>query len=177
MTYAVETSITPTQLVAPARQALAAIDPALVLYHPRTMEAVVGRHLARDRFTLLLMVVFAAVALTLAAVGVYGVLSYTVSQRTHEIGVRMALGARPGQVRATVMAHGVMVAGIGMLVGLAGAFGLSRLLESLLFGVSTRDPMVFAAVAMVLTMVILAAGYVPARRATRVDPLDALRSE
>ena len=177
LTYVVKTSMAPSRIFEPARRELAAVDNALVLYQPRTMAAVVGRHLARDQFTLLLMVIFAGVALTLAAVGVYGVLSYTVSQRTHEIGVRMALGARPGQVRATVMANGVAVAGIGMVVGLAGAFGLSRLLESLVFGVSTRDPMVFAAVATVLTLVILAAGYVPARRATRVDPLDALRSE
>ena len=123
------------------------------------------------------MVVFAAVALSLAAVGVYGVLSYTVSQRTHEIGVRMALGARPGQVRAIIMGHGISVAGIGMIIGLAGAFGLSRLLESLVFGVSTQDPTVFVGVAVVLAFVVIAAGYVPARRATRVDPLDALRSE
>ncbi|MEE8135488.1 MAG: ABC transporter permease [Gemmatimonadales bacterium] len=177
LTYTVKAEMVPGRLVEPARRALAAIDPALVLYHPRSMEAVIGRHRARDQFTLLLMVVFAAVALTLAAVGVYGVLSYTVSQRTHEIGVRMALGARPGQVRATVMVHGATVAGIGMLVGLIGAFGLSRLLESLVFEVSSRDPTVFFGVAIVLALVVLAAGYVPARRATRVDPLDALRSE
>ena len=111
------------------------------------------------------------------AVGVYGVLSYTVLQRTHEIGVRMALGARPAQVRGIVMARGATVAGIGMLIGLAGAFTLSRLLESIVFGVSTKDPMVFVGVAFLLALVVLVAGYVPARRATRVDPLEALRSE
>ena len=177
LTYVVKTSMAPIRVFAPARRELSAIDNALVLFQPRTMEAVVARHRARDQFTLLLMVVFAAVALSLAAVGVYGVLSYTVSQRTHEIGVRMALGARPGQVRAIIMGHGISVAGIGMIIGLAGAFGLSRLLESLVFGVSTQDPTVFVGVAVVLAFVVIAAGYVPARRATRVDPLDALRSE
>ena len=140
-------------------------------------DAVVARHRARDQFTLLLMVVFSAVALCLAAVGVYGVLSYTVTQRTHEIGVRVALGARPAQVRRIVMMRGVRVAGVGMLVGLSGAFGLSSLLQSLVFEVSTQDPTVFLAVPVVLGMVVLVAGYLPARRATKVDPLDALRSE
>jgi putative ABC transport system permease protein len=176
LTYAVKTA-TAASLFGPARSELAAIDPALVLHHPRSMDSVLGRHRARDQFTLLLMVVFAGVALCLAAVGVYGVLSYTVSQRTHEIGVRLALGARPAQVRGIVMARGAIVAGVGILFGLAGAFALSRLLESLVFGVSTKDPTVFVGVAVVLAVVVLAAGYVPARRATRVDPLEALRSE
>ncbi len=136
-----------------------------------------GQHRARDQFTLLLMVVFAIVAVSLAAVGVYGVLSYTLSQRTHEIGVRMALGAQARQVRAIIMKQAVLVAGIGMLIGMAGAFWLSRFLESIVFGVSTRDPAVFIAVALVLSVVVVLAGYVPARRATQVDPLDSLRSD
>ena len=177
LTYTVKTANAAASLFGPARAALAAIDPALVLHQPRTMDDVLGRHRARDQFTLLLMVVFAAIALCLAAVGVYGVLSYTVTQRTHEIGVRMALGARPAQVRGIVMARGATVAGIGLLIGMAGAFALSRLLESLVFGVSTKDPTVFVGVAVVLAVVVLAAGYVPARRATKVDPLDALRSD
>jgi len=173
----VKTATAPALLFGTARAELTALDPALVLYHPRSMDSVLGRHHARDQFTLLLMVVFACVALCLAAVGVYGVLSYTVSQRTHEIGVRMALGARPAQVRGIVMVRGAIVAGVGMLIGLAGAFALSRLLESIVFGVSTKDPMVFLSVAIVLAFVVLAAGYIPARRATKVDPLEALRSE
>ena len=177
LTYTVKTANAAGQLFGPARGALAAIDPALVLHQPRTMDDVLGRHRAQNQFTLLLMVVFATVALCLAGVGVYGVLSYTVSQRTHEIGVRMALGARPAQVRGIVMARGATVAGVGLLIGLAGAFALSRLLESLVFGVSTKDPTVFFGVAIVLTLVVLVAGYVPARRATNVDPLEALRSE
>jgi hypothetical protein len=177
LTYVVKTTLPPDQIVEPARRELARIDPALVLYQPRAMDTVVARHRARERFTLLLMATFASVALSLAAVGVYGVLSYVVTQRTHEIGVRMALGARPAQVRAIVLRQGLIVAGIGMGVGLAGAFALSRLLQTLAFGVSTRDPLVFVSVALVLGTVVVAAGYIPARRATRVDPLHALRTE
>jgi putative ABC transport system permease protein len=141
------------------------------------MEAVVGRHRARDQFTLLLMGIFAAIAVSLAAVGVYGVLSYSVSQRAHEIGVRMALGARPAQVRKIVLARGLFVAGIGTILGLVGAFTISNLLQSIVFEVSTRDPMVFIGVPLVLILVVAVAGYVPARRATKVDPMDALRSD
>jgi predicted permease len=177
LTYAVKTTMAPSQLIEPARHELALIDPALVLYQPRSMDAVIGRHRARDQFTLLLMAVFASVALTLAAVGIYGVLSYTVSQRTHEIGVRMALGARPGQVQAIVVGQGLLVGGIGMLIGIAGASAASRLLGSIVFEVSTQDPSVFAGMAAVLGTVVVAAAYLPARRATRVDPLDALRAE
>ncbi len=177
LTYVVKTNLPLEQIVEPARRELARIDPALVLYQPRAMDTVLARHRARERFTLLLMATFAGVALSLAAVGVYGVLSYVVTQRTHEIGVRIALGARPAQVRAIVMRQGLIVAGIGMLVGLAGAFALSRLLRTLAFGVSTRDPVVFMGVTLVLGVVVVAAGYIPTRRATRVDPLDALRAE
>ncbi len=177
LTYAVKTATDPKLLFGPARRELAAIDPALVLYHPRSMDDVLGTHRAREQFTLLLMAVFATVALCLAAVGIYGVLSYTVSQRTHEIGVRVALGARPAQVRGIVMLHGAAVAGVGMILGLVTALSLSSLLQSLVFDVSTKDPAVFVGVPMVLALVVAVAGYVPARRATRVDPLDALRSE
>ncbi len=177
LTYAVKMATSPALLFGTARAELAALDPALVLCQPRLMDSVLGEHRARDQFTFLLMAVFAAVALCLAAVGVYGVLSYTVTQRTHEIGVRLALGARPAQVRGIVLARGAIVAGVGMLIGLAVAFALSRLLESIVFGVSTNDPFVFVGVAAVLALVVLAAGYVPARRATKVNPLEALRSE
>jgi len=177
LTYAVKMATDPELLFGPARTELAAMDPALVLYHPRSMDDVLGTHRAREQFTLVLMAVFATVALCLAAVGIYGVLSYTVSRRTHEIGVRVALGARPGQVRGIVMLHGAAVAGVGMVLGIAGALGLSSLLQSLVFAVSTKDPTVFVAVPLLLALVVAAASYMPARRATKVDPLDALRSE
>ena len=177
LTYVVKTTPTPTTVIEPARQALAATDEALVLYRARTMTDLVSRHRAQTQFTLLLMVLFAGIAVTLAAVGVYGVLAYTVSQRTQEIGVRMALSARPEQVRATVLRHGALVAGAGIACGLTGALGLSRFLAALTFEVSAQDPTVFIVVALRLGAIVLGASYVPARRATRVDPLTALRSE
>jgi predicted permease len=176
LTYVVRTSGRPDQIVAPARRALATLDAALVVYQPRPMERVIARQQSRARFAMLLMGTFAAIALALAAVGVYGVLSYAVAQRTHEMGVRMALGADPARIRAMVMRQGAGIAGLGLAVGLAGAFALSRVLESLAFGVSPRDPVVFTTVSVVLSVVVLLAGYVPARRATRVDPLESLRS-
>ena len=175
LTYVVKGTGRPNEIVDAARRELAQVDRGLVVYRPRTFDAILARHFARDRFTLVLMGVFAAIALSLAAVGVYGVLSYAVSQRTHEIGVRLALGARPGQVRRIILREGVVIGAIGTVVGVAGALALSRVLSSLVFGTSTRDPFVFVAVTLLLGGVVLAASYVPARRATRSDPLDALR--
>jgi len=177
LTYVVRTAGASGAVTGPARAALATIDPALVLHRPRPLDDVVARHRARQRFTLLLMGTFAAVALTLAAVGVYGVLSYAVTRRVHEIGVRMALGAKPSQVRGAVIKHGVLIAGAGMAAGLVAAIGLSAVLETLVFGVSPRDPLVFGGVVLVLGAVVLVAGYVPARRATKVQPLEALRGD
>jgi predicted permease len=175
LTYVVKTTGAPDEIVSVARRELAQVDRGLVVYRPRTMEAVLARHLARDRFTLVLMAVFAAIALSLAAVGVYGVLSYAVTQRTHEIGVRLALGARPAQVRRIILREGVVIGAIGTATGVTGALALSRVLRALVIGTSTRDPVVFVAVTLVLGGVVLAASYVPARRATQADPLDALR--
>ena len=175
LTYVVKAAGAPDEIARVARRELAQVDRGLVVYRPRTMEAVLARHLARERFTLVLMAVFAAIALSLAAVGVYGVLSYAVSQRHHEIGVRLALGALPGQVRGIILREGVAIGAIGIAIGVAGALALSRLLQSLVFGTSTRDPLVFVAVTLVLGGVVLAASVVPARRATRADPLDTLR--
>ena len=176
LTYVVKATGAPDAIVSMARRELAQVDRALVIYRPRTMNALLARHLARERFTLVLMGVFAAIALSLAAVGVYGVLSYAVSQRTHEIGVRLALGALPAQVRRLILREGVVIGAIGTVTGLAGALALSRVLQSLVFGTSTRDPFVFVGVALVLGGVVLAASYLPARRATRSDPLDTLRN-
>ena len=175
LTYVVKTTGAPDEIARAARRELAQVDRGLVVYRPRTMKAVLARHLARERFTLVLMAVFGAIALSLAAVGIYGVLSYGVSQRTHEIGVRLALGALPGQVRTIILREGVAMGAIGIGAGVAGALALSRVLRALVFGTSTRDPLVFVAVTLVLGGVVLAASYVPARRATRADPLDALR--
>jgi putative ABC transport system permease protein len=175
LSYVVRTNGAPERVIAPARTALASIDPALVLHLPQTMESLLGDHRARQEFTLLLMGLFAAVALSLAAVGIYGVLAYTVTQRTREIGVRMALGAHAAHVRRLVVSEGMLVAGLGMFAGLAGAFGLATFLRSLVFEVSPRDPVVYAAVAGVLTLVVGLAAYIPTRRATRIDPVEALR--
>ena len=123
----------------------------------------------------LLIGAFAAVALTLAAVGVYGVVAYSVTQRTHEIGVRLALGARPAQVRLLVLASGLAPAAIGLVAGLGGALALGGVLNAVTFGVSPRDPGVLAGVAGVLAAVILVAGWIPSRKATRVDPLESMR--
>lgn len=165
------------EILPQVRAELDAIDPELVIYRARTMEQVLGRHMESERFALTLMGIFGGVALLLAAIGVYGILSYSVSQRTREFGIRMALGATTSAVRRRVLAQGATLAGIGLLAGLLGAFWLSRLLRSMVFGVSVTDPMIFGLVTACLALVALAAGYVPARRATRVTPMQALREE
>ncbi len=150
---------------------------ALPVARIRSMQQVVVQSTARNDFNALLLTVFAAVALLLAAIGIYGLMAYTVQQRTQEIGIRLALGAGPSQMRNMVMAQGMRPALIGVVVGLGAAFGLSRLMASLLYGVKFSDPLVFVSVALTLTTVALLATYLPARRATRVDPLVALRYE
>jgi predicted permease len=175
MTYLVRTTDQPTSLATRARQALTVLDASLVLYQPRSLDTVLGGHRARDRFTLLLMAVFAGIAVSLAAIGVYGVLAHNVSQREQEIGIRLALGARPGQMRGSVIRRAGAVAGLGLLIGLGAAYGLSRFLTAIVFEVSVTDPLVFVGAALGLALVILVAAYVPARRATRLDPLTALR--
>jgi predicted permease len=168
----------PLSSLAPAiRRAVAAIDPGLPIVQLRTMDDVVGASLTRQRFLSLLLGIFAGVALLLAAIGTYGVLSYMVSERTREIGIRMALGAGNGQVVGLVLRQGISIAAIGIVVGVAGALALSRLTQSLLFGVDPADPATFGAVIIVIAVVATAACLIPMLRATRVDPLTAIRTD
>jgi putative ABC transport system permease protein len=141
------------------------------------MEQLIGRSIAPQRFNLSLLSLFAALGLLLAAVGIYGVMAYSVSQRTHEFGIRMALGAQTRDVLKLIMRQGMMQALIGVGIGLIASLTLTRLMKSLLFGVSPTDPLTFALIALLLTTVALLACYIPARRAARVNPLTALRYE
>ncbi len=159
------------------RRAVQEIDSRDVVYNVQTMDEVVSNSFAARRLSMILLGVFAALALVLACVGIYGVISYLVGQRTHEIGVRMALGAQRGDVLRLVIGHGAKMALIGVAVGIAAALGLTRLMANQLFGVSAHDPLTFAGVALLLIIVAVAACYIPARRAMRVDPMIALRHE
>lgn len=173
----VSTTIPRRDLLEIVRLELAAIDPLLVIHNARSMREVTGSAIAQERFAFLLLGIFAAVALSLAAVGIYGVMAYNVGRRTREFGIRLALGASPYAVRRSVFRQGSVIIGIGISVGLLGAFLLSRLLRSMLYGVAATDPLTFVLVPVTLALVALLAGYLPARRATRVDPVRVLRQE
>jgi predicted permease len=167
----------PTAVMGFVRRAVAEIDPRQVVYNVRTMDEVVSSSFAARRLSMILLSVFAALALALACVGIYGVISYLVGRRTHEIGVRMALGAQRSDVLRLVIGHGTKMALSGVVIGAGAALGLTRLMANQLFGVSAHDPLTFAGVAVLLMIVAVAACYFPARRAMRVDPIDALRCE
>jgi predicted permease len=143
----------------------------------RSMDEIVSLSVSRQRFNMWVMTVFGGCALLLAAIGIYGLMAYSVEQRTQEIGIRLALGAQAAQVRMMVVVQGMLLAVAGVVIGLAAAFGLARLIASFLFGVTAKDPLVFAGVPILLTAVALLAVWLPARRASKVDPLVALRYE
>jgi putative ABC transport system permease protein len=167
----------PTRLIASIKERIWSIDRTLPISKIATMDQLISDSLARRRLNMVLLSIFATVALLLAAVGIYGVMSYSVSRRTNEMGVRIALGAQATDVMMLILKQGLTVAALGMAVGIAAALALTRLMSSLLFGVSATDPFAFGAVAIALMIVALVACYIPARRATRVDPMTALRNE
>ncbi len=159
------------------RAELADLDPALVFYNPRSLDNIVGSVIARDRFAMALMTIFAAVALLLAVTGIYGVLSYTVSQRQYELGIHLAIGARISQVRGLILREGMVLAGTGIALGLAASIVLTRWLASLVYEVDLTDPLILAGSAVVLGLVAWLASLLPARRAARTDPLTVMRTE
>ena len=167
----------PAAVARDIRQAVWEVDAALPVYELQTLRQVLRSSTAGTRFNMLLLMMLGAAGLVLAAVGVYGIIAYSVSQRTHELGIRMALGAEPGRVSAMVVRQGAVLAATGLVLGIAASLVASRVLASLLSGVTPTDPLTYAAVALLLATVALLASYIPARRAARVDPVIALRSE
>ena len=175
--WIVRTRANPDTVIAPVEAALREASGDLAVAHIRTMDEVEARNIARQRFNMVLMMVFGLSGLLMAAIGVYGVMSYSVQQRTQELGVRMALGAQAANLRNLVIGQGMLLALMGVVVGLAGAFGLTRFLATFLFGVKAWDPTAFVATPLLLGAVALMACWIPAVRATRVDPMTALRLE
>ena len=177
MNYVIRTTGDPTALAQATRRAVWGLDKTLPVSNLQTMTEVVGDAMARARFLTSLLAVFAGLALLLAAVGTYGVMSYAVAQRSRELGIRMAMGAEAGMVQRLVLSQGLRVAAVGLVVGVGGAWALTGILESMLFNVDARDPVSFVVGPVLLTMVAIAACWIPARRATRVDPVTVLREE
>ena len=177
LSLVIRASVDPVSLMPAVRREIAAADPNLALSRLATMETVVRSSLASEQFITRLLSLFAAVALVLAAVGLYGVVSYGVSRRSREMGVRIALGAAGSDIGKLVVGQSLGLVAIGIGVGLVGAYSLTRLLEGLLFGVGARDPITFVVVPVVLGVVSVAASVIPARRAAKVDPVTILNSE
>jgi predicted permease len=177
MALVLRSDVEPSSLTLALRNAIREIDPALPVYNVMTMNERLSNSVASHRFNLLLLSGFAALALLLAGVGVYGVISYVVSQRAHEIGIRMALGAQRADVTRLFIKQGMALVLLGVTLGSLGAFALTRVMTSLLFNVGATDPLTFVCVALVLSLIALLACYLPALRASRIDPLAALRHE
>ena len=177
MNFTIRTAGVPEDLIAAIRAEIVSMDPTVPIAGVQTMERILSSSVARDRFSMLLLTLFAVIALVLASVGIYGVTSYSISQRTAEMGIRMAVGANPSDVMKLVMVNGAKLTLSGIVLGLLGAAALSRIMASQLYGVGATDPLTFAGVALVLALVALAATYVPALRAARIDPVLAIQGE
>jgi len=177
MAFVVRSSVESESIAGAIRQAVAEVDRTVPVSNVQTMEHIVSTSVTQPRFNLFLVGLFSVVALLLSAAGIYGVTSYTVTQRTHELGIRLALGAQMSDVLRMILGQGMAVIMIGVGLGLVAAFGLLRLMRSLLFEVTETDPLTYAGITLMLIVVALVACYVPARRATKVDPLEALRYE
>jgi len=175
--WIVRTHGDPHQAIAAVTEQLRLASGGFPVAHVRLMDEIVVRSTARDSFNMLLLTIFGAVALLLAAIGIYGLMAYSVQQRTQEMGIRMALGADRNTIRNLVVWHGMRLAIAGVILGIIAAFGLTRLIASFLFGVTSWDPIVFCTVPVILTAVALLAVWLPATRASRLDPMQALRAE
>ena len=177
MTVAFRGRTSPEALLSASRNELRSLDPDLPMYYVRTMEQRVDESLARRRFSMLLLGVFATIALALATIGIYGVMAYLVNQGTRELGIRIALGASPRNIVNLVVRQGMALALAGVTLGLAASFLLTQLIRSLLFGVRATDPITFAGISFLLAIITLLACYIPAQRAARIDPLISVRCE
>jgi putative ABC transport system permease protein len=177
MNFVLRAAIDPAHLSAAAAKEIHALDPDQPVSDIRTLDQVVAKSIARPRFNMLLLAVFAGVALVLASVGIYGVMNYSATQRTQEIGIRMALGAKPSDILRLVVGHGMKLTFAGIAIGLTASVALTRVMTNLLFGITATDLPTFLGVSAVLTLVALLANYIPARRATRINPVVALRYE
>jgi len=177
MTLIVRSAIDPMQLVPSVQREIRAMDSDQPIADVRTLDAVVAKSIARPRFDTMLLGIFAGVALVLASVGLYGVMNYSATQRTQEIGIRMALGAKPGDILRLVVGHGMKLTVAGIVIGVIASLALTRVMSNLLFGITATDPITFAGISVVLLAVAILASYLPALRATRVDPITVLRAQ
>jgi len=175
--WIIRSQVDPRTVVPAITAALHDASGGLPVAHIRTMDEIEARNTARQRFNMLLLIIFGAAGLLMAAIGVYGVMSYSIEQRTQELGIRMALGAQASNLRNMVIGQGMILAGAGLVLGIGGALWLTRFLASFLFGVKAWDPVAFIVTPLLLSTVALFAVWIPARRATRVDPMTALRLE